>query len=170
MRMLITLPMTAKDITVTVSDGSNNPVAFANVTAGTVTGVTDSEGKVSLEDVPESVTSISVTATGYDDKTSSVTIDASHTSFTIALTAITYDYTSYDGETEMDTGTVKATGVGTANWVQVEVLTATNIPEWVGTKVYVTRDIEADGETKYFLYMGAGTQKTEFEVTITEHT
>ena len=168
--MLITLPMTAKDITVTVSDGSNNPVAFANVTAGTITGVTDSEGKVSLEDVPEAVTSISVTASGYEDKTSSVTIDASHTSFTIALTAITYDYTSYDGETEMDTGTVQPTGVGTANWVQVEVLTATNIPEWVGTKVYVTRDIEADGETKYFLYMGAGTQKTEFEVTITEHT
>ena len=169
MRMLIILPMTAKDITVTVSDGTN-PVAFANVTAGTVTGVTDSEGKVALEDVPKSVTSISVTAVGYEDKTSSVTIDDSHTTFTIALSAITYDFTSYEGETEMDTGTVKPTGVGTANWVQVEVLTATSIPEWVGTKVYVTRDIEADGETKYFLYMGAGTQKTDFEVVISEHT
>ena len=167
--MQITLPVTAKDISVIVSDGTN-PISFANVTAGNVSGVTDSNGKVSSEDVPRSVTSINVTSEGYEDGTESVTIDDEHTSFTVELTPIVYDYTSYDGETEMDTGTVKPTGVGTANWVQVEVLTATSIPEWEGTKVYVTRDIVADGETKYFLYMGAGTQKTEFEVVISEHT
>lgn len=166
--MQITLPATAKDITVTISDGTN-PIAFANVTAGNVNGVTDATGKVSLEDVPESVTSINVTAIGFEDKTSSVTIDASHTSFNISLTAITYDFISYEDETEKDTGTVQATGVGTANWVQVKVLTCTN-EDWLNSLVYVTRDIEADGETKYFLYMGAGTQKTDYEVVITEHT
>ena len=167
--MQITLPKVAKDISVTISDGTN-PLSFATVNAGGVTGVTDSNGVVRLEDVPRDTTSINVSAVGYEDATESVTIDDTHDTFSIDLTPIVYDFTSYEGETEKDTGTVQATGVGTANWVQVEVLTATSIPEWVGTKVYVTRDIVADGETKYFLYMGAGTQKTEFEVVVSEHT
>lgn len=87
MLKLITLPVTAKDITVTVSDGTN-PVSGATVTAGDNTGTTGADGKVAFEDVPETVTSISVTAEGFADKTQSVTIDASHTSFTITLTPV----------------------------------------------------------------------------------
>ena len=106
-RMLITLPAIAKDITVTVSDGTN-PVASATVTAGTITGTTGSDGKVVLDDVPETVTSITATKTGYTSVTESVTIDASHTSFTITIEPVdTLTVTVDDGTDAIEGASVK---------------------------------------------------------------
>ena len=78
------LPAVTRDITVSVSDGTN-PIASANVTAGDVSGTTGDDGEVVLNGVSEKVKQITVTKTGYADKTESVTIDATHTSFTITL-------------------------------------------------------------------------------------
>lgn len=87
-----------RDITVTVSDGTN-PIASANVTAGDVSGTTGDDGEVTLTGVSEKVNSITVTKAGYADKTESVTIDATHTSFTITLEPVdTITITVDDGE------------------------------------------------------------------------
>lgn len=87
-----------RDITVTVSDGTN-PIASANVTAGDVSGTTGDDGEVTLTGVSEKVKQITVTKAGYADKTESVTIDATHTSFTITLEPVdTITITVDDGE------------------------------------------------------------------------
>ena len=95
---MIQPPAATRDITVSVSDGTN-PIASANVTAGSVSGTTGDDGEVTLTGVSENVNSITVTKAGYADKTESVTIDESHTSFTITLDAIdTITITVDDGE------------------------------------------------------------------------
>lgn len=72
MRMLITPPATARDITVTISDGTD-PIEGASVVIGTdYTGTTGDDGKVSFEDVPLTETSISVTKTGFADYTGTI--------------------------------------------------------------------------------------------------
>lgn len=98
LKLVIQLPAVTRDITVTVSDGTN-PIASANVTAGDVSGTTGDDGEVTLTGVSEKVKQITVTKAGYADKTESVTIDATHTSFTITLEPVdTITITVDDGE------------------------------------------------------------------------
>lgn len=146
---------------------------YAEVTLDGVTKTTDNSGEVSFTNVAVSGGDINcyVSCNGYNNKNQLLSVDEDHTSFTISLEPITYNYVSFDdseGEHQMDTGTVASTGVGTSNWVQMKVLTAEEIPEWIDTEVYVTRDATPDGTTLYRLYTGAGTGAMDFYVKISK--
>lgn len=165
--------MTEYDLSIAVDDGDSNPVQQADVTLNGVTKKTDNNGNVSFTDVAVSGGDIDcyVSCNGYTNKIETLEVDEDHTTFTISLEPITYNYTSFDdadGEHQMDVGTVAPTGVGTANWVQVKVLTAEEIPEWVDATVYVTRDAVPDNTTLYRLYGGAGTSAMDFWVKISK--
>lgn len=87
-----------KDITVTVSDGTN-PISGATVTIGDDEETTDEDGEATFESVYEGSQTITVTKTGYADKTSTVTVDDSHTSFTVELEVVdTITITVDDGD------------------------------------------------------------------------
>ena len=97
--MLITLPKGAKDISVTVSDGAS-AVSGATVTVGTDSQTTDSNGKASFEDVTEGSQTITVTKTGFQDYSSTISVGSS-TSFSVTLTAVgTLTLTVTDSEDE----------------------------------------------------------------------
>lgn len=171
----LSLPKAATeyDLSIAVDDGDSNPVQQAEVTLNGVTKKTDNSGEVTFDDVAVSGGDINcyVSCNGYPDTTEVLEVDDDHTSFTISLEPTTYAYTSFDdsqGEHQMDTGTVKPTGIGTANWLQVEILTAEEIPEWIGTKVYVTREAFPDYTTLYRIYTGAGTGAMDFWVKVAE--
>ena len=88
MLLLITLPKPKiADITVNVSDG-NNPISGATVTIGTDSETTDENGDATFESVYEGSQTVSVTATGYADKTSTINVDETHTTFTIELEVV----------------------------------------------------------------------------------
>lgn len=135
---------------------------------------TNSSGVAAFTDVKVSGGDITcfIECNGYEPKTQVLSVDNSHTSFTISLEPIIYDFQSYldaEGTEKGDTGTVQTTGVGTSKWVQVEILTISN-PDWeVGTTIYVTRDAFPDGQELYRLYSGAGTGAMDFYVTISRH-
>lgn len=83
--MQITLPKPKiADISVNVGDGIN-PISGATVTIGATSGTTDENGIVTFESVYEGTQTVTVTKSGYADKTSTIIIDESHTSFTIEL-------------------------------------------------------------------------------------
>ena len=171
--MLLPLATTEYDLSIAVDDGDSNPVQQAEVTLNGVTKNTDNSGEVSFTDVKVSGGDINcyITCNGYTDKKQVLSVDDDHTSFTISLEPITYNYTSFDdaeGEHQMDTGTVAPTGVGTSKWVQMKVLTAEEIPEWNDSEVYVTRDAKPDNTTLYRLYSGAGTGAMDFYVKISK--
>ena len=99
MLMLITLPKGAKDITVTISDGTN-AVSGATVTVAGNTATSDSNGKVSFEDVTEGTQAITVTKTGFQDYSSTISVGDT-TKFTVTLTAVgTLTITVTDSEDE----------------------------------------------------------------------
>ena len=159
------------DLTINIDNGDSDPVQQATVTLNGIDKTTNNSGEVSFTNVAVSGGDINcyITCNGYEPKTETLTVDETHTSFTISLNPITYSFTSYEDEgktSEMDTGTVQATGVGTAKWVQVEILTCEEYTDWIDTTVYVTRDAVADGETTYRLYSGAGTGALDYYVTI----
>ena len=86
MRMLITLPKGAKDITVTISDGAN-PISGATVTVAGNEQTSGADGKASFEDVTEGSQTITVTKSGYQDYSSTITV-GSTTKFTVTMTAV----------------------------------------------------------------------------------
>lgn len=77
---------TLRDISVTINDGTD-PIEGATVTVGAKTGTTGSAGGCTIKDVTEGTVSVEVSATGYVTKTETVTVDSTHTSFTISLVA-----------------------------------------------------------------------------------
>lgn len=77
---------TLRDISVTINDGTD-PIEGATVTVGAKTGTTGSAGGCTIKDVAEGTVSVEVSATGYVTKTETVTVDSTHTSFTISLVA-----------------------------------------------------------------------------------
>ena len=77
---------TLRDISVTINDGTD-PIEGATVTVGSKTGTTGSAGGCTIKDVTEGTVSVEVSATGYVTKTETVTVDSTHTSFTISLVA-----------------------------------------------------------------------------------
>ena len=81
-----------------MSDGTN-PISGATVTIGDDSETTDESGEAEFDSVYEGSQTITVTATGYADKTSTVTVDESHTSFTITLEPVdTITITVDDGD------------------------------------------------------------------------
>ena len=81
-----------------MSDGTN-PISGATVTIGDNEETTDEDGEATFESVYEGSQTITVTKTGYADKTSTVTVDDSHTSFTIELEVVdTITITVDDGD------------------------------------------------------------------------
>ena len=71
----------------TVNDGTD-AIEGATVTIGAKTGTTGSAGGCTITGVEEGADiSVTVEATGYTTKTETITVDETHTSFTISLTA-----------------------------------------------------------------------------------
>ena len=86
MQVLIIPPVNHSDFDIVITDGTNS-VQGATVTIGTNATTTDSNGKVHYEDISDGSTSVTVTKTGFQDKTTTITV-GSASSFTIALTPV----------------------------------------------------------------------------------
>ena len=101
---------TTRDLSFTINDGTN-PVEGATVSIGSKTGTTDSNGGCTINGVEDGSQSVEVSATGYTTKTETITVDSTHTSFTISLTAesATRDlsFTINDGTDPIKGATVK---------------------------------------------------------------
>ena len=77
---------TTRDLSFTINDGTD-PIEGATVSIGAKTGTTGSAGGCTLTGVEEGTQSVEVSATGYTTKTESISVDETHTSFTISLEA-----------------------------------------------------------------------------------
>lgn len=75
-----------RDLSFTINDGTN-PIKGATVKISSVTGTTGDAGGCTLKDIEDGSQSVEVSATGYVTKTETITVDSTHTSFTISLTA-----------------------------------------------------------------------------------
>ena len=78
---------TTRDISVTVKSGET-PIENASVTIGSTTRTTGSAGGCSFTGIAEGETTVTVTAEGYTEKTETITVDSTHTSFEISLVAV----------------------------------------------------------------------------------
>ena len=159
----------SQDISFTINDGTS-PVGGASVIIGSTTKTTGSAGGCTFSGVSEGSVSVTVSATGYNTKTESISVDSTHTSFTISLTPIIYSFTSYDSatkDTEYGTGTAQATGVTSGDYAQIKVLT-NSVDGFEGNTYYILADAETDGTTAYQLFEDAGTTGTGIYVTISE--
>jgi len=81
----IAMTETTYDITITVTDGEN-AISGATVTIGTDEETSDENGVVEYTLTADTY-SVGVEATGYNDATESITVDATHTTFTVTMTA-----------------------------------------------------------------------------------
>lgn len=78
-----------QNIEFTITDGTD-PVEGAVVAIGEKTGTSAATtGKCTINGILEGSYEVTVTCAGYEDKTSTITVTASDTTFTIALTAVT---------------------------------------------------------------------------------
>lgn len=77
------VPVT-RNISFTINDGTN-PIQNATVKIGTETKTTGSLGGCTFNDIEEGTVSVEVSKEGYTTKTESITVDETHTSFTISL-------------------------------------------------------------------------------------
>lgn len=157
-----------RNISFSVSDGTN-PVQNATVSIGSTTGTTGSAGGCTLQNITDGEQTVTVTATGFNNYTGTITVSENNTSFPITLTRTIYNFTSYDSSTkdnEWGTGTAKQTGVTSGDYTQIEVIT-NSVDGFVGNKYYIISDAETDGTTTYQLYEDAGTTGTGIYVTIT---
>lgn len=75
-----------QNISFTINDGTN-AIEGASVVIGETTKTTGSAGGCTFNDIEEGTVSVEVSATGYTTKTETITVDSTHTSFTISLTA-----------------------------------------------------------------------------------
>lgn len=156
-----------RDISITITDGED-PLQGATVEIDETTRTTGAAGGCTFSNITDGTVSVEVSKVGFETKTASITVSEDSTSFTIALTAIVYDFTSYadsEKQEELATGTVKATGTVSDGYVEMEVLTNT-VEGFIGNKYFVVEDAEADGSTAYQLYTDAGTTGTGMYVTI----
>ena len=97
-----------RDIAVTVSDG-NDAIASATVTIGEDSETTDADGKAEFEDLSYGTYNVSVSKTGYESKTVSITVDETHGSFSVELAVVdTITVTVEDsGENAIEGASVK---------------------------------------------------------------
>lgn len=77
---------TTQDISFTINDGTN-AIEGATVKIGAETKTTGSAGGCSFTGVEEGTVSVEVSKDGYTTKTESITVDSTHTTFTISLVA-----------------------------------------------------------------------------------
>lgn len=75
-----------RDITITVDDGTD-PIAGASVVIGETTETTNDSGVASFTGVTEGTVSATISKEGYTSKTESLSVDSTHTSFTVSLSA-----------------------------------------------------------------------------------
>lgn len=73
-----------RDLSFTINDGTA-PIEGATVTIGDKTGTTGSAGGCSINGVAEGSVSVEVSKQGFTTKTETITVDETHTSFTISL-------------------------------------------------------------------------------------
>lgn len=79
---------TTQNINFTINDGTN-AIEGATVKIGSETKTTGSAGGCSFTGVAEGTVSVEVSKDGYTTKTESITVDSTHTTFTISLVATT---------------------------------------------------------------------------------
>lgn len=75
-----------RDLSFTINDGTN-PIKGATVTIGAKTGTTGDAGGCTIKGIEEGSVSVEVAKEGYTTKTETITVDETHTSFTISLSA-----------------------------------------------------------------------------------
>lgn len=83
---------TTQDISFTINDGTD-PIQGATVKIGSETKTTGSAGGCSFTAIEEGTVSVEVSKEGYTTKTESITVDNTHTSFTISLVATAQEQT-----------------------------------------------------------------------------
>ncbi len=74
------------DITFTITDGTD-PIKSATVAIGETSKTTGSAGGCSFNGIEGGQIEVEISKSGYTSKTETITVDSTHTSFTIALTA-----------------------------------------------------------------------------------
>ncbi|MBQ2654091.1 MAG: carboxypeptidase regulatory-like domain-containing protein [Methanobrevibacter sp.] len=75
-----------QNISFTINDGTD-PIEGASVVIDETTKTTGSAGGCTFSDITEGSVSVNVSAEGYTSKTETITVDSTHTSFTISLVA-----------------------------------------------------------------------------------
>lgn len=76
-----------RNVKFNITDGSD-PIDGATVTIGTISGTTGSAGGCTLQDVPDGQHSVTVTASGFNSKTETITVSETNIQFTIKLVRI----------------------------------------------------------------------------------
>lgn len=90
-----------------MSDG-NDAISGATVTIGTDSETTDSDGKATFDDIAYGTYTVSVSKTGYATKSASITVDATHGTFTVTLEVVdTITITVDDGTNAIEGASVK---------------------------------------------------------------
>lgn len=79
--------VTTRDLSITVDDGEN-AVSGVSVAIGDITGTTGPAGGCTLKGVADGEHTITATKEGYTEYSDTITVDSTHTSFTISLTAV----------------------------------------------------------------------------------
>ena len=74
------------NISIIVKDENEEPVNGANVSIDEITATTGSAGGCTLQNVPIGEQTITVTATGYDEYSDTITVSYENNSFNITLT------------------------------------------------------------------------------------
>ena len=82
--------VTTRDLSITVDDGEN-AVSGVSVAIGDITGTTGPAGGCTLKGVADGEHTITATKEGYTEYSDTITVDSTHTSFTISLTAVVAD-------------------------------------------------------------------------------
>ena len=99
-----------QDISFTINDGTD-PIQGATVKIGSETKTTGSAGGCSFTAIEEGTVSVEVSKDGYTTKTESITVDSTHTSFTISLVATAQEETG-GSETGGETTGTETGGTG----------------------------------------------------------
>lgn len=78
---------TTRTISFTIKSDETTPIEGATVKIGSTTKTTGSAGGCSFNEIADGNVSVEVSATGFVDKTETITVSEDNTSFTITLTA-----------------------------------------------------------------------------------
>lgn len=90
-----------------MSDGTD-AISGATVTIGTDSETTDSNGEATFDDIAYGTYTVSVSKTGYATKSASITVDATHGTFTVTLEVVdTITITVDDGTDAIEGASVK---------------------------------------------------------------
>ena len=99
---------TTYTISFTINDGTD-PIQGASVVIGEASKTTGSAGGCTFDNMEEGTVNVEVSKEGFTTKTEEITIDSTHTSFTISLEATTQE-TGGNEQTGGETGGNEQTG------------------------------------------------------------